>query len=112
MICSCITDDPSECGVTEETLQNTACIAVVCNVCYSWWEADFFVVKAMSGSTFFLGLFLLDLKRLSLAFLAGGCMTLTLISTRLCEEVSVQHIYIEIHRYHGFALASRVVPRL
>ena len=28
-----------------------------------------------SKDIFFLGLFLLDLERLSLAFLAGGCMT-------------------------------------
>ena len=50
----------TECGVTKQALQNTACIAVVGNVGKTWWKVYLPVVKAIWES--FSGIILLDLE--------------------------------------------------
>ena len=57
-----LTNGLSECGVTKQALQNTACIAVVGNVGNTWWKVYLPVVKAIWKGRSFCGIILLDLE--------------------------------------------------
>ena len=44
---SCITEELSEHTVVEDALQDTACIAVVRNICYSCWNYNISIVNSI-----------------------------------------------------------------